>query len=337
MRKLASIQKVINIFPIENADLLEVCQVLGWYVVTKKGDFKLGDLCTYYEVDSFLPIEERYEFLRKNCYRKLADDTEGFRLRTIKLRGQVSQGLILPIDALTCCHEEGDDVTGLLNVIKYEPPLPTDFDGELAGPWPGFLPHTDETRIQGHPGVLERHRGKTFIAREKLDGTSCTIYHNNVEFGVCGRTLNFLEKEGNTFWSIVNRYDLKRTLPLRGNIALQGEVIGEGLQGNKYKMKGQDIYIFNVFDIDKQEYLNDSGLMGICNLLGLKMAPTREVIVLNHTVDEIVTMSNFKSILNPNATAEGLVFRPLNEERDVELGRLSFKAISKEFLLKYDE
>lgn len=336
MRKLASIQKIKDIFSIENADLLEVCQILGWYVVVKKGDFKVGDLCVYYEVDSFLPIEEKYEFLRKSCYRKLADDTEGFRLRTIKLRGQISQGLILPIDALTYDHKEGDDVTELLHIIKYDPPLPTDFEGELAGQWPSFIPHTDETRIQGHPNVLERHKGKTFVAREKLDGTSCTIYHNEGEFGVCGRTLNFLEKEGNTFWNIANRYELKRLLPLCGNIAIQGEVIGEGIQGNKYKLRGQDIYIFNVFDIDKQKYLNDSELIEKCSALGLKIAPVKVTIVLNHTVEEIVALSNFKSILNQNAIAEGLVFRPLNEEYDVELGRLSFKAISKEFLLKYE-
>src|SRR5260221_575643 len=96
MRKLASIQKVLDIQPIPNADAIEVVTINGWKVVSKKGEFKIGDLCVYFEIDSFLPIKPEFEFLRKSCYRKMADGSEGFRLRTIKLRGQISQGLVLP-------------------------------------------------------------------------------------------------------------------------------------------------------------------------------------------------------------------------------------------------
>lgn len=341
MRKLASIQRIKSINPIDGSDRLEVVNVLGWYCVAGKGDFKVGDLCAYFEVDSFLPLSPEFEFLRKSCYRKLEDGTEGLRIRTVSLRGQTSQGLVMPLSKFKFSFkkflEEGDDVTSFLGVTKYESPIPAELVGEVIGPFPGFIPKTDETRIQGHPNVLERHKGKTFIAREKLDGTSCTIYHKNGEFGVCGRTLNLIEKEGNTYWKMANRYELKDSLPGLGNISLQGEIIGEGIQGNKYKLKGQDIYFFNAFDIDKQVYFNDTQLSEICGQLKLKIVPFVKELILNNTVEEIVEMSNFKSSINPNTQAEGLVFRPIEEERDMKLGRLSFKAISKEFLLKYED
>ena len=99
MRKLATIQKIKEILPIEGADAIELAIVNGWKVVVGKNvEHKEGDYVIYCEIDSFLPIKEEFEFLRKSSYKKMADGTEGFRLRTIKLRGQVSQGLIIPIN-----------------------------------------------------------------------------------------------------------------------------------------------------------------------------------------------------------------------------------------------
>jgi RNA ligase (TIGR02306 family) len=105
MRKLASIRRIKDINPIVGADKIELCTVDGWKVVVAKDvNHKIGDLVIYCEVDSFLPIREEFEFLRKSSYKKMADGSEGFRLRTIRLKGQISQGLILPLTIL-----EGED------------------------------------------------------------------------------------------------------------------------------------------------------------------------------------------------------------------------------------
>ena len=104
-RKLASIQRICKVLPIEGADAIEMVMVNSWKVVSKKGEFKEGDLCVYFEIDSFLPMEKDFEFLRKSSYKKMGD-LEGFRLKTIKLRGQVSQGLCLPLSIL----EKEDEV-----------------------------------------------------------------------------------------------------------------------------------------------------------------------------------------------------------------------------------
>lgn len=339
MRKLATIQRVSEILPIKDAEKIEVAKVMGWYIVVERNKFKPEDLVIFYEVDSFLPILPEYEFLRKSSYKKLADGVEGFRLKTIRLRGQISQGLIMPLNTFLFKKypEEGEDVTSLLGVIKYDPPIPACLSGEVVGPFPGYLSRTDEIRIQAHPNVLERHKGKAFVATEKLDGTSCTVYNYNEEYGVCSRELNLVEKEDNTFWRVTNSYNLREKLKAKGNYGVQGEIIGEGIQGNKYKLRGQDLFVFNVYNIDKRSYLNYDEFKAFCSDLGLKTVPTLYTFILGHTVDDLVASSKFFSTLNDGVLAEGIVFRPLEEGRDIELGRLSFKAISPEFLIKFEE
>lgn len=102
-RKLATIRKISNIEPIEGADKIELCTVDNWKVVTAKDvGHQVGDLVVYCEIDSFLPTTEiEYEFLRKSSYKKMADGTEGYKVKTIRLRGQISQGLILPLSLLS--------------------------------------------------------------------------------------------------------------------------------------------------------------------------------------------------------------------------------------------
>ncbi len=144
-RKLASIQEVRELNPIEGADKIERVSINSWNVVSEKGNFNVGDKCVYFEIDSFLPINDTFEFLRKSSYKKLADDTEGFRLRTIKLRGQVSQGLALPLHIFESYNlplEVGTDVSELLGVIKYDPPLPAELAGKAKGNFPSFIPNS---------------------------------------------------------------------------------------------------------------------------------------------------------------------------------------------------
>lgn len=333
-RKLASIQKVVSIRPIEGADAIEVARVNNWDVVVKKGECKKGDYVVYCEIDSFLPIREEFEFLRKSSYKKMGDQ-EGFRLKTIKLRGQVSQGLILP---LTIFGEfgwtayEGLDVTEKLGVVKYEAPIPAELAGKVKGSFPSFLRKTDEERIQN----LSKDYTKwleddlDFYVTEKLDGSSATFYLNNGEFGVCSRNLDLAETEENTFWKVARELDIESKLrSLNKNISIQGELIGEGIQGNPYKIKGQTVRLFNIFDIDSQEYYGlPLFLATVQHSLKLETVPilTNLTMKLPKTIDEILKYADGKSVLNPNFDREGVVFRTMDR-------KISFKAISNKFLL----
>lgn len=337
-RKLASIRKIGDIQPIEGADMIELAIVDGWKVVVAKNvGHKIGDMVIYCEIDSFLPIREEFEFLRKSSYKKMGDQ-EGFRLKTIKLRGQVSQGLILPISVLnptdTNIHVtpfEGLDVTEMLDIIKYEPPIPAELAGKVKGLFPSFIRKTDEERIQNLATEYNGWRLQSqnqFYVTEKLDGSSATFYYNNGVFGVCSRNLELLETEGNTFWKVARELDLENKLQkLNSNICLQGELIGEGIQGNPYKIKGQTVRFFNIFDIDNQEYYGLPNFLITLDVLELESVPVLDRnFQLPESVDDLLNYADKKSELNPNFDREGVVIRSLDR-------KISFKAISNKFLL----
>jgi RNA ligase (TIGR02306 family) len=217
MRKLASIKIIDDIQPIEGADMIELAVVGGWKVVIAKDvGHKVGDHVVYCEIDSFLPIEPEFEFLRKSSFKKMGAQ-EGFRLKTIKLRGQVSQGLIIPLrDAIDVIirrsgmdyvgtFAEDDDVTGMLGIQKYEPPVPAQLAGKAKGNFPGFIQKTDEERVQNLTRDYEGWKLQSahqFYAAEKLDGSSATFYLRDGQFGVCSRNLELVEVEDNTFWKV---------------------------------------------------------------------------------------------------------------------------------------
>ncbi len=335
MRKLASIQIIKDIRPIEGADNIEVAQVNSWNVVVKKGEYKAGDYCVYCEIDSFLPIRPEYEFLRKTSYKKMGDQ-EGFRLKSIRLRGVVSQGLLLPTSALTTTDYAyndmpcvGDDVTDLLGVVKYEPPIPAELSGVAKGQFPPFLRKTDEERIQNLSNEYEDMRKERYYVTEKIDGTSATFYYNDGVFGVCSRNLELVESESNTYWKIAHQYDLPNRMTIMDkNIAIQGEIYGEGIQANKYKIKGQKLAVFNVFDIDKQEKMSVYDMTELCMMFSLTPVPIIDGdFTLPNTIEELLQYAEGKSKLHPETEREGVVIR----SHDC---KVSFKAISNKFLLK---
>lgn len=329
MRKLVTIESIQEKKVIEGADRIEAVRVRDWWVVVKKDEFKVGDLCVYYEIDSFLPLKPEYDFLLRGSGPKkmLIDgkDVQGIRLKTIKLRGQISQGLVLPlVDNLP--REVGTDVTESLGVLKYEAPVPAELSGVAKGYFPGFLPKTDEERIQNMAEVLSN-----WYVTEKIDGTSTTYYKKNGEFGVCSRNLELKESTG-TQWKIAKRYNLAEKLP--DNMAIQCELIGEGIQKNPLKQKGQDIYCFNVYNIKSGKYLDYIDFVAFCSSLGIKTVPILDTdFTLPKTVDELLKYSEGKSQLNTNSEREGVVIRP-KIETQYKGQRLSFKAISNSYLLK---
>jgi len=192
MRTLASVQTVNTVEAIPNADAIEKIRVLGWWVVAKKGEFAPGNKIVYCEIDSLLPERAEFEFLRASSFKPASGELPaGFRIKTVKLRGQVSQGICFPLGVLPegAPTDEGADVTDLLGVRKWEAPVPASLAGRVKGGFPGFLPKTDETRVQVLEPVLARHRGREFFVTEKLDGTSFTAFVREGAFGVCSRNL----------------------------------------------------------------------------------------------------------------------------------------------------
>jgi RNA ligase (TIGR02306 family) len=333
MRKLASIQRIKNIEAIEGADAIEKASVLGWQLVIRKGEFAIGDLCVYCEIDSVMPDRPEFEFVR----------AKSNRIKTIRLRGQVSQGICFPLNILPkgVAVEEDMDVTDIIGVTKFEPPIPANLAAEVKGMFPSFIPKTDETRVQVLQKVLDQYAGTPCYVTEKLDGSSATFYLKDGEFGVCSRNLDLLYDESNSMWKFAMENRLEEKLKALGsNIALQGEIIGEGIQKNKYKLKGQHVYFFNVFAIDSYRYFSLNEAKKMLSELELKMVPVlEEDYLLENDIEKLIVKSKMKSVLNKDTISEGIVIRPMQEMTDKYnlQGRVSFKAINPDFLIKYDE
>ncbi len=352
MRKLASIQTVNAIEPIPNADAIERVRVLGWWVVVKKGEFSAGEKIVHCVIDSLLPEVPAFEFLRKSCYRAAivqgGNEVQraGFRIKTVRLRGQVSQGICFPLGVLPngTPTDEGADVTDVLGVIKFDPPPPANLAGRVKGNFPSFIPKTDETRVQVLEQVLERHRGKEFAVTEKLDGSSFTAFVRDGVFGVCSQNLLLDETdESHLFIQLAKRLELGATLVrMRDKYgfdpAVQGEVIGHGVQGNKYGLRAVELRVFNLYDVSAGRLVDSQRALDLLHEFRLEAVPQLGTIVLDHGVDDLIRLSEGVSELNPKVQREGIVLRPNAEEYDADVGgRLSFKAINPQFLLKYDE
>ena len=162
MRKLASVQRVWKIEPIEGADRIELAHVLGWQCVVNKGQIQPMDLAVYFEIDSFLPIRPEFEFMRASSYKKSDIMGEGFKLKTMRFRGQLSQGLLLPLSTFPEIPADanlGMDVTDLLGVRKWEIEERATTGGTVVGTRPYDIPHTDETRVQAMPELIQAFSG----------------------------------------------------------------------------------------------------------------------------------------------------------------------------------
>jgi len=334
----ASIQKIIDIKPIENADSIEKAYVLGWQVVVKKGEFKPGDLCVFITIDSIVPDKPEFAFLAK----------EKFRIRTIKLRGELSQGItfpmsILPVDEdskIPFLWHEGQDVSETIGVTHYEKPVPGGFNqGDTKGNFPPWFPKTDEERIQNVPEVLDELRGKSYVITEKCDGTSCSIYLNRGEFGVCSRNMEKKDSEGSVYWQMAKKYDLENKLRNLGrNLAIQGELCGPGIQKNRLGLKEPDLFVFNIFDIDDGKYLSWPMQQQLVVSLGLNKVPVVQFGEgFSFTLEELLEKAKGKYTGTQN-DREGIVVRAMYGDFSAKMrSRISFKVLNNDFLLKEKE
>jgi RNA ligase (TIGR02306 family) len=330
---LATVRKISELLPIEGADRIEMAVVDGWQVVTQKGIYSVGDPCIYLEIDSWVPSAVAPFLTKDGHYPRVFQGVEGERLKTIRLRGQISQGLLLQPTVLVEPAKIGDDVTDALGILKWDKPLPAELRGISLGYFPGELRKTDQERIQNCKELLAEP--DVWEATVKLDGSSMTAYIDGEGvFHVCSRNLRLKETEENSFWKAARKFALEEHIrainEARGTrVALQGELCGPSIQGNKEGFFDLEFFLFDVFDVHMGEYLLPSERIDIIDVTGLPHVPVVDDLATPASLAEILTLATGPSLNAP--LREGLVFKSKTVR-----GR-SFKAISNEWLLKHGE
>lgn len=357
IRKLASIAEITYIKPIEGADAIE-CAIVngGWPVVVKKGEYQVGDVAIYLEIDSWVS-HELAPFLSKGQEPREYNGVKGERLRTVKLRGQISQGLLIPVTAQFIISKLGAgpgakftdyigrDVTEILGIQKWEPPIPAQLQGTMKGNFPHFIPKTDQERCQNlRKDIFETHKDEIYEVTTKLDGSSMTVYVKNGEIGVCSRNIDLIETEGNSFWKAAREQNIVDAMIMLYNqqgleCAIQGELIGEGIQGNPEKLKGQRFYLFDIYSITEGRYLKPQECYSVLDQLNnLYGADVEHVPIIDghlrvaqayDTIDDLLEYAEGPS-LNPQTKREGLVFKSWESD-------FTFKAIANSYLLKHKD
>jgi len=343
-RKLASVQLIAEVRDIPNADNLQHYRINGWWVVDRKDQYQISDKVIYLEIDSWVPTELA-PFLSKGKEPREFNGIKGERLRTIKLRGAVSQGLIIRASSLfaelpdNTPLEEGTDVTEVLGIQKWEKPIPTQLAGQMKGNFPAFLRKTDQERIQNIPSRdLETWAlSHTFQISEKLDGSSMSCYFYNDAWGVTSRNIDLkLDQEANSFVDTFRTYEsrlnqLAEHLAFVGvpDFAVQGELVGGNIQGNQYNVNPLRYFIYDIYDITTQSYLPPGAVFSLTQQFNLDHVP-----VIQHTTnlvpDTTTLLSSAEGISHLNdSIREGLVFKSDNRE-------VSFKVINNSWLIKYD-
>ena len=344
MRKLASVQRVWKIEPIEGADRIELAHVLGWQCVVNKGQIQPMDVAVYFEIDSFLPIREEFEFMRASSYKKTDIMGEGFRLRTMKFRGQVSQGLLLPLSAfpeIPADAEVGMDVTELLGVRKWEIEERATTGGTVIGSLPYDIPHTDETRVQAQPELIQAFAGLEYYISTKLDGSSHSIGIDENGFHVTGHNYEYKDDGSSDFYKLVNdrgyREKLECFVKEHGlkTLTVQGEFCAPGILRNRLKLTKPEWYVFTIRENGKRVGLDR--MLEICDVLGFNHVPIEE-----RGFDLPAKYPTVESLLEradgdyPNGgKKEGIVIRPTEPVFcPLISASLSMKVVSNKYLLK---
>ena len=327
MRKLASIQKITDIKPIMGADNIACAKVLGYQIViAKKDNFSVGEKVIFIEPDSIVPNIPQFNFMEKN----------GFRVKTIRLRKQISQGLILPLSQFSFSQEqfaEGEDLTALLQINKLED-TKIHIGGDIANIFPAFVPKTDAARLQSAPELLELATKAPLSITGKMDGASSTFYWHKGRFAVCSRNVELKKSDKNLYWQIARKYDLENKL--KGlNLAIQGEICGPKVQKNRQQLSRHKLFVFDIFNISSQEYLKFDKMKTVCERLELPTVPiVRENFVApeNFGIEEWLKMSRAK--FENDTWLEGIVVKYRDDSSNPPV--LKFKVISPDYLLKHN-
>lgn len=343
-RKLASVQQISRLSKHNNADSLEIAELegMGWQVVVKKNEFKEGDLVVYLEIDSLCPKTEWSAFLEKVNY----------RVKTIRLRGQLSQGLILSLSILQKESKEiffvghvGQDVSEILGITKYESAEESDRNKKRGlESFPihlGFI-KTDEPRIQSEPKYLKLFKDQKVYGSLKYDGCSTTffIHPETGKFSVCSRNylleLSYEEDPNCPQLQYVHLHpEIEVSLRKFPHLVLQGELYGPKINKNNLQTKELKFVVFSIFNMQTRKYCNMYELQSYCKELGMEMV----AIVFDtdsFDIDSVARLLELAKGKYPGTKndREGIVFR-LKETMYLEGGvRGSYKVINNDFLEK---
>lgn len=357
-RQLATMREIQDLQPIPGADAIEVATIDGWEVVVKKGEFKVGDPCIYFEIDSMLPVgNPAFKFLESRA--KMYEDKMRARVKTIKLRGQLSQGIALPIGAFTFQEmvNQAHELDKVLDIVKYEPAQ----DGSgcnPAGTFPIFIPKTDEERCQN---IFSKYKGRyadvKFAKSLKLDGSSITMAwvtdpelflelgtedepyahdYDDAQFIVASRNQVLRYNKDSKWWMGVENYQIIDQLKKLGkSVAIQGELMGPGIQKNRENFDKYRIFAFRAWFIDEQRFATDEEFHDLARTLGMEICPQMGYsypFQEFETVKDMLAAADIPSI--NHKIAEGVVYKSV----DLVNGQMiHFKAINNKFLLKCED
>jgi len=396
-RRMVTLRVVKDLLPIEGADAIEIALIDGWKVVVKKGEFKIGDPCLYFEIDSFLQDGvPAWQFLVDKSARTF-NGVKGHKLRTIKLKGQISQGLVLAPSTLGIDEnvDPATDFDALLGVVKYDPPLPAQLVGQAQGLFPSFIKKTDQERCQnlgddifGYEdrlvpfdiGKIPVEALDAMIAKGdlrdvdgvfykvlrakaspddvyeitmKLDGSSMTAFVvntldengvvNGARVGVCSRNLELKVNDENSENAFVKKLIesglnvalLQFHAESGRQIAVQGELMGPNIQGNREELKTTEFFVFDVYDIDRGFQIPPFLRLDVFDRLVQLGAKIKHVPIIESCVK--LPELGIKSVDDLLKRAEGPSLKHAFREGDVYKrmdGQFSFKAISNLFLAK---
>lgn len=362
-RKLATVRQITALNLIPGADRIEVATVGGWQVVCQKGLYEVGGYAIYFEIDSFIKTEIA-AFLSNGKEPREYLGVKGERLKTIRLKKVLSQGLLMPLSEFPAIqiHLNFDlnnpapcivsvnevvlpdnDLTEHLGILKWEKPLHASLQGTARGNFPSFIPKTDEERVQNLDRTIEKYTDEEFEATIKLDGSSTTMYYlpenskylkeDTIDlFSVCSRNLDLKETEGNAFWQIARELQVEeklRSLSPPRALAIQGELVSPTIQGNYEKMTAPGFFVYKIFDIGTQKFLEPAERRELCENLGLKQVPILDI-AFKLTKDRATVPALLEYAegpgMNQGVKREGVVFKHNKSP-------FSFKAISDSYLL----
>ena len=334
--KLASIETVKEIIPHPTADRLDLAKILGWQAVVERGKFQPGDRVVFVVIDTILPPAPWSAFLqdRKNPEKEI-------RLKTVKLRGEYSRGLVLPLDVLpenVRSWHEGADVGGALGVKKYEKEIPAQLSGEAVGAFPTYIcSPTDEDNGLSNPNLVEEVlKYPELSITQKLDGSSCTIIVEGGEITqVCSRRLSLKEDDKNAFWFAARGLNIKNLTPDR--YIIQGELMGPGIQGNQLKLTQATLFVYQVRHHNSLTQTNEfypyRRMAEFAECVGCRIVPLVDAALVGppNSMESLQDLADAQQ-LEDGQPAEGIVVRPHNYPAAGNGRPLGFKLINKHYI-----
>ena len=336
MHDLAVVSTIDAIRPIEGRDRIEMATIENYNSIVVKGEYKVGDPAVYVFYDSILPADNPdFEFLRTRCYSAKLD---GYRIRPLKMGGEISEGLVLPLSVLPAGKEyyKGDIVTDDLRIRLYEPPEEA-MPANVIGGYPTLIPKSDEENIEKVFEFREQWKDIEFYITEKIDGTAGTwIYDTKTN---TMRTFSHNWEVGETgiwfvaAWNEGLQERMAEYCKAHGfvSLVLQGEVVAPSVQKNIYGELMPSIYIYGMMTIEGRRY-GFSELVEACREMDLKMVPVLEKSAyLPETLDQLLKASEGKSVL-ADVPREGVVWRAVSADKDIH-----FKVKSRPYKVWYDK